>query len=607
MPTIRLRLGDCVEVLKSMKPGEIGAIICDPPYGLEFMGKEWDKLDWQAGGGMGTVGLGDRAIPWPSHSQTNTVGTANATCSTCGGRMRGANKCECEDPDWRVKGEPLKATANADRMRRQQAWHEQWLREAFRVLPPGGVIKAFSGTRTYHRLAAAMEAVGFVLDPEHSLEAWVYGCLPDDTEILTEHGWKPGLAVEAGERVACWDPATGEIRLDAVQDTTKAPFEGELIVFRNDNTDQLLTPNHRVYKKHRIRQMVGGVRETSEEPGWSVQRADEINRWNNLRLPLAGLHDGPGAGGKDWVRLLAWVWTEGGFDQSGTGVRIYQSSVNMEHVEEIRALASKLVPGHKEYSRGRTYKDREYTEYCWYFSGETALRVRDELPEKRPTWSLIWAMTQAEKHAFVEAALKGDGSCSRGRWAFYQKHPDDLVWFQTLAHLMNRQGRINFRKRVVGLHMNPQTQLQSRHLKAAVSEHYEGMVWCVRVRTGAFLARRADKVFITGNSGFPKSLDISKAIDKRHGAKRTQTIPYVAPDGKPRGSVVSNWSYREDGAKERRPDDRTLPVTDDAKRYEGYGSALKPAWEPVLIGRKPTAEDLDFFDALDQVQRDVAT
>lgn len=58
---------------------------------------------------------------------------------------------------------------------RQQAWHEEWLREAFRVLSPGGVIKAFSGTRTYHRMAAAMEVVGFVLDPEDSIRAWIYG------------------------------------------------------------------------------------------------------------------------------------------------------------------------------------------------------------------------------------------------------------------------------------------------------------------------------------------------------------------------------------------------------------------------------------------------
>lgn len=51
-------------------------------------------------------------------------------------------------------------------------WHLQWLTEAHRVIRPGGVIKAFSATRTFHRLAAAMEDAGFV---RVHLEAWTYG------------------------------------------------------------------------------------------------------------------------------------------------------------------------------------------------------------------------------------------------------------------------------------------------------------------------------------------------------------------------------------------------------------------------------------------------
>ena len=47
---------------------------------------------------------------------------------------------------------------------------------------------------------------------------------------------------------------------------------------------------------------------------------------------------------------------------------------------------------------------------------------------------------------------------------------------------------------------------------------YEGIVWCLTVPTGAFVVRRNGKVFVTGNSGFPKSMDVSKAIDKAAGA-----------------------------------------------------------------------------------------
>lgn len=557
------------------------------------MGKEWDA-PWKSGAGMSKPGIGDRATPWPSHTG-GKFGGANPTCETCGGRARGKKKCDCDKPEWRVSGKPLDDPSNGltkelEQKRQFQAWSVGWLSECFRVLQPGGIIKVFGATRMFHRMAAAMDEVGFLLPSGGSLEAWGYGCLTDDAEILTENGWKLGVDVVKGERVACWNPKTGGIHLDAVHEVFCKPYEGDMVVFRNDNTDQLLTPNHRVYKKHRIRKMVNGVRLTTEESDWTVQPAGEINRWNNIRLPLAGIHDGPGIGGEDWARLLAWVWTEGGFDQQPYGVRIYQSSVNMEHVNEIQALLDKVVPDHKCYTRERTYKDRTYTEFCWFFAGDMARRVRAALLEKRPTWELLWGMTQAEKHAFVDAALKGDGSCNRGRWAFYQKHPDDLVWFQTLAHLMNRQGRINFRKRAVGLHMNPQTQLQGRHLRAAVSEHYEGDVWCVRVLTGAFVARRADKVFITGNSGFPKYLNTSKAIDHHLGNERP-VIGQSSRGSGPNRVKMANHGKGDTGMGtwdgSGRVFDLTAAGSEEAARFEGYATALKPGWEPFLVGRKP--------------------
>lgn len=54
----------------------------------------------------------------------------------------------------------------------QREWHKKWLEQAFRVLKKGGVIKAFSGSRTYHHLAKAMADCGF---KEIRIEAWVYG------------------------------------------------------------------------------------------------------------------------------------------------------------------------------------------------------------------------------------------------------------------------------------------------------------------------------------------------------------------------------------------------------------------------------------------------
>lgn len=50
-------------------------------------------------------------------------------------------------------------------------WHLEWLQEVHRVLQPGGLVKAFGGTRTFHRLGQAVEEAGFV---DVHFEAWNY-------------------------------------------------------------------------------------------------------------------------------------------------------------------------------------------------------------------------------------------------------------------------------------------------------------------------------------------------------------------------------------------------------------------------------------------------
>lgn len=182
MQTITIRCGDSFELLKSIPTGSIGAVVTDPPYGLEFMGKSWDKLwgDTSTTTGFSKPGIGDRTTPWPSFDNASST---NPTCHECGGRVRGENKCECEEPEWWFDGQlvgtgspqTLVQTKRSDQARQMQQWHEGWLIEVIRCLRPGGTAKVFAASRTQHRLSAAMESVGFYLDPAHSVEAWAYG------------------------------------------------------------------------------------------------------------------------------------------------------------------------------------------------------------------------------------------------------------------------------------------------------------------------------------------------------------------------------------------------------------------------------------------------
>jgi DNA modification methylase len=95
-------------------------------------------------------------------------------------------------------------------------------------------------------------------------------------------------------------------------------------------------------------------------------------------------------------------------------------------------------------------------------------------------------------------------------------------------------------------------------------------------------------------SGFPKSLDVSKAIDKAAGAEREvvgRTVtPFRVDNAATRGtslqgSVNGDFSKQtEDGY---RYTEVTAPATEAAKQWAGWGTALKPALEPITVARKP--------------------
>lgn len=90
-------------------------------------------------------------------------------------------------------------------------------------------------------------------------------------------------------------------------------------------------------------------------------------------------------------------------------------------------------------------------------------------------------------------------------------------------------------------------------------------------------------------SGFPKSHNISKAIDKAAGVERTVVGQSNAVGMKSITKARVEQGYRKNltVANERESIDITVSATDDAKAWDGWGTALKPAHEPIVVARKP--------------------
>jgi DNA modification methylase len=130
---VRLYLGDCLDVLAALPDASVDSVVTDPPYGLEFMGREWDTFK-----------------PAKARIRTRADGRTNPA----------EGKSVVSVPESYTAGQPF------------QAWCQAWATECLRVLKPGGHLLAFGGSRTWHRLACAIEDAGFeIRDSLH----WLYG------------------------------------------------------------------------------------------------------------------------------------------------------------------------------------------------------------------------------------------------------------------------------------------------------------------------------------------------------------------------------------------------------------------------------------------------
>jgi DNA modification methylase len=166
---VTLHLGDCREVLAAIEENSIDAVVCDPPYGLEFMGAEWDSF--KTGDGFrrsrnpADAGRDKKPsnarIRQPSDRDKRPGAAHNSSTSLVARNV----------PDAYVAGQPF------------QAWCQQWAEECLRVLKPGGWMLAFGSTRTSHRLKCGIEDAGFeIRDTVAELTGqdapemmWVYG------------------------------------------------------------------------------------------------------------------------------------------------------------------------------------------------------------------------------------------------------------------------------------------------------------------------------------------------------------------------------------------------------------------------------------------------
>jgi DNA modification methylase len=167
--------GDCLDVLRAMPAGCVDAVVTDPPYGLEFMGKEWDafapkRTHYHLERADTRKNISDDdSKPASRHHVAYKLGhPVFHRCRLCDKRKFSGSPCRCDNPEWIEEvpeGTPTRAAAF-------QSFNAAWAAAALHALKPAGYMLAFGGSRTYHRLACAVEDAGFEI---RDCIMWLYG------------------------------------------------------------------------------------------------------------------------------------------------------------------------------------------------------------------------------------------------------------------------------------------------------------------------------------------------------------------------------------------------------------------------------------------------
>lgn len=386
-----------------------------------------------------------------------------------------------------------------------------------------------------------------VIDVIRELIEVVGYCVDDQTEILTDSGWKLHNELSIGDFVLSLNPDTGFSEWKPVTDIYREHKSGLMYAMENRSHSSLTTSNHRWLVK--TSPSSNKIREKTTETltdADGIIRSAEINN-EHQTYP-------------DWlVELAAWYWTEGNLKPTGT-IEISQSGdVNPEKWQRIYNLLLEQFGQPGPLPRGKFANFIPYEiklkAMNLFESGMTCTEVANELDLKKatvhswikngindtghlwrsydhkfmihssatkellsivdskdkiPTWEFIKNLTAEQARLFVDISVMGDGwirndkamsftqknnidrfsmACAVAGYPFSWSEPDKETGCEVIS--VSKVPRLAY----------PLASAKINDKLTVGPEYYSGVIWCPEVQDNhSWFARRNGKTYYTGNT-----------------------------------------------------------------------------------------------------------
>jgi hypothetical protein len=360
------------------------------------------------------------------------------------------------------------------------------------------------------------------------------GCLSEDTEFLTPSGWKFISCYRPGDQVAEWDPATGEIAFRAPRAFIDKPCE-EMWAFRNEHSlSMVVSDEHRVPLYDYSGKFV-------------VRTAAQLARCPSRHtVPVSFL--APAGGGlpmtEQQIRLWVAISADGCLPKRGNQVVVtVRKERKKQRLRELLA-ANKVEWAEYEHSKRPGELSFAFPRTGW---GKGF----------GPEW---WTASRRQLEVVLDECIFWDGLANHAEQRFYTTHRSSADFIQYAAHATGRRATISAHKDPRGdwnfiytVFITTPGSSKAKVMLRGDCVRIErvaapgGRKYCFETSTGFFVARHADRVFVTGNSGkslacvmsiWMKALEQAKQAD---GKRRCRVHVFRDTYGKLEDTTIKTW------------------------------------------------------------------
>ncbi|MFH1590471.1 MAG: GDP-mannose 4,6-dehydratase [archaeon] len=356
----------------------------------------------------------------------------------------------------------------------------------------------------------------------------VRGCYSDDTEIMTENGWKLFSELKKEDKVMTLNPNTDTMELHKPKEIIKEQYIGQLVSFKNNKIDLCVTPNHKMYVKLREDSRFKLV-EAYEGIRWDRAQMKKTAQWSGkekktFSFPKVRYQKVPEIKSvkmDDWLEFFGYYITEGCVHKRRRTQVINGKSYKSIHHNILIAQDRK----HKS-QRMKIANCIKRLEFKFYDSDDHQFRICNKqigmhLEQFGKSYKKYipveyLQLSKRQLRILFDAMMLGDGSRDGKKYYSSSKRLIDNMQEIITKLGMSCTIRLSDRRKkhhVYSLHILNNTGknfLTPQYPKREIMQ-YDGYVYCVDVKNHIILVRRNGKTAFCGNC-YDEAKRFSEAI-----------------------------------------------------------------------------------------------